>query len=203
MWLAVVIAIMAPAGWEAKEWVKHQDGFCVSCHSPEGKPFHKVKHDRMTATMPVTLAGAHYSLERGRLSCPDCHRGVGMAGRAHEALLEIKNSLVYLAGSFKEPEKITLHISNQICEPCHTDLKAKGINPEYHFFASHDGIKDPLCVECHPQHALKTAGGEFLNKEVVVKVCEQCHSQARESAFIIRSLKMRNARPTAKGGGSP
>ncbi len=188
--LAAVIAIIALAGWEAKEWAKHRDGFCVSCHISEEKPLHGVKNSQMRATPPITLAGVHYGLKRGGLSCPDCHRGIGLAGRAHEAFLEIKNSFAYLLWSFKEPEKISLAVSNQICEACHKDLKRKGVKPDYHSFASHDGIEDPPCVACHPQHTLKTAGQDFLNKETAIKICEQCHSGAKESVFVIESLKM-------------
>lgn len=182
--LALAGAVALVSGTTAIAYVSHRERdnrFCVSCHLPDGKRLHAALFDRYAANPPVNLSALHKT--KKEVKCIDCHGGVGVVGRSRVLALAAKDSLKYVAGRFKESERMTTPLWDQDCVQCHGDYNA-GSFPEGGQAGGRDFHKHPdhrtlptTCVECHTSHVAGDPRIGFLNNNVVLPLCRRCHKE--------------------------
>lgn len=178
-------AVALASGTAAIGYVSHleQDNrFCVACHRPDGKRLHGELFDRYEAKPPVNLSAAHAAAKKA-VTCIDCHGGVGVDGRARVLSIAAWDTLKYLSGQFKEPERMVVPLRDRECIQCHADHNA-GLFPEggqaggrdFHKHSDHRRL--PMtCVECHAAHVAGDPWLQFVNNRVVLPLCQRCHRE--------------------------
>lgn len=176
-------AVALTSGAGAVAYVSHleQDNrFCVACHRPDGKRLHAGIFDRYRANPPADLSAAHASAKTP-VTCIDCHGGVGFVGRGRVLTVAAWDALRYVAGAFREPERMRAPLWDRDCLRCHADYEA-GPFPEGGQAGGRDFHKHPdhralqiTCVACHASHVAGDPRIKFLRDEVVLPLCRRCH----------------------------
>lgn len=182
---ATIVIAAVPVGWWTTDALEANDDFCNACHLPGGEPLHipiREDFDRQPAS---SLAARHAAAEvRTRpdapdFRCIDCHGGVGLIGRARVKLLSIKDSALYLAGRYDEPDRMTWPLWDADCQQCHPGFRAKGRGFDGEAFHDRPGHNVDLgmpCVDCHSAHATDArADLWYLRPESVRTRCAECH----------------------------
>lgn len=108
------------AGLAAKE---RDNRFCVACH------LHEEKSERLSARAPTDLAGAHYRKDRD-VGCIACHGGADLPMRLRVWAVAGFDTVKFLAGAYREPDRMRLPLRDAECRQCHTPiLKASEPSP--------------------------------------------------------------------------
>lgn len=180
--VAVLAAGLAASGWTLNHTI-HQEGFCVSCHLPDGGPLHGPKMAGMVAEPPVTLAGVHYHMAEDRLHCPDCHHGTDWRERLEIMGHAAHNTFRYFFTDYREPDQMLVPIPDQFCNRCHADVKDEAPFQSFHWSWGHGEMKvvDRVitCTECHVNHSLRPDGQtSFMAKEPTLELCRVCHGRS-------------------------
>ena len=193
---ALGVTAMFLGGLAMKE---HDNRFCVACHLHEGK------FERIVASTPTDLAGAHYR-HTSHVGCIGCHGGADMPMRLRVWSVAGVDTLRFLVGAYGEPASMRLPLRNDDCRVCHTPIvrplppppdsvahpPAAAVSgpeaayiqeppverqaPSFHGVREHDTIQQVACVRCHRAHdPLGAAGEHFLVQPVVQPVCRECH----------------------------
>jgi len=181
--LAGVVALVS--GTTVIAYVTHlekDNQFCIACHAPEGKRLHGELFERYDAKPPVNLSAAHASAKK-TAKCIDCHGGAGVERRSRVLFIAAWDTLKYLTGRFKEPDRMAVPLRDRECVQCHADYET-GPFPEggqaggrdFHKHPDHRALSS-ICVECHTAHVVGDARLKFLNNTVVLPHCQRCHKQ--------------------------
>ncbi len=190
--LLVVLGLgVAGGGWTLNRQI-HAEGFCDSCHLPDGDRLHGRKMDLMTATPPGSLAGAHFDTGPGeRLHCPDCHHGTTPEETVVIMTDAALNTLRYYFADYGEPEHLKVPIPDRFCDRCHQDLATSVPFGSFHASWSHGELKvldhEIHCTDCHRMHRPRPdTGDSFLHRDETLEQCDLCHGRAmnRESVVI-------------------
>jgi hypothetical protein len=172
----LVLAAVAPVlGWTISDRLESENWFCVSCHLDSGAPLHGEKFKEFTSEPVESLVAAHFAPSRD-FRCIDCHRGTSWLGRVRVKAVAAGDAARYFLSSFGEPERMRYPLWDEDCVQCHASYESTS-DDAYHAIASHDGI-DQACVDCHQAHP--TSGNpdlQFLSREVVLPVCQNCHEE--------------------------
>jgi predicted CXXCH cytochrome family protein len=186
----VLGAVALASGTAAIAYVSHREQdnrFCIACHLPEGKRLHGELFDRYAGNPPVNLSALHKTKKETK--CIDCHGGVGVVGRGRVILLSAKDALLYVAGRFKEPERMTSPLWDLDCVKCHADYNV-GAFPEEGQAGGRDFHKHPdhrrlplACVDCHTSHVSGDPRFRFLNNDVVLPLCQRCHKEMGKEQY--------------------
>lgn len=180
----ILFVLAAPAAWWATDRLEAEDDFCNSCHLPNGTPLHKELRKDFDGRPPASLAALHADLalsdrpDSPKIRCIDCHGGVGLIGRARVKLLSAKDSLLYIAGQFEEPEAMTSPLWDSDCRQCHERFleKNRGFDGEaFHNKPLHNVGLGVDCVECHTLHDAGDPSRWFLEPDHIRMRCAQCH----------------------------
>ena len=184
--LLVAGAVALASGTAAIAYVTHleQDNrFCVACHRPDGQRLHGELFDRYEAKPPVNLGALHHGVKK-TVACIDCHGGVGVQRRSRVLLIAAWDTVKYLTGDFKEPDRMVLPLSDRECLQCHADYNAGTLPTEGGHPGGRDFHKHPdhrrlsiACVECHTSHVAGDRRLKFLSNAVVLPRCQQCHKE--------------------------
>ena len=124
--MALAGAVALVSGTAAVAYVTHlekDNQFCVACHAPEGKRLHGELFQRYDAKPPVNLSAAHASAKR-TVKCIDCHGGAGVERRSRVLFIAAWDTLKYLTGRFKEPDRMVVPLRDRECVQCHADYEA-------------------------------------------------------------------------------
>ena len=180
--LGLLLAAVAGGGWTLNRAI-HAEGFCVSCHLPDGSPLHGPKMATMVAEPPVTLAGLHFHQERGRLRCPDCHHGADWRERLEIMSHAAANTFQYFFGDYREPTAMRVPIPDRFCNRCHADVADKAPFQSFHWSWGHGEMKvvDRVitCVECHTNHTRRPREGtSFMARDPTLELCRVCHGRS-------------------------
>ena len=182
--------VLAPVGWFGTDYVEQDNDFCISCHLSADVPLHRHNHADFGGEELVSLAVAHARAgneerEDGAFRCIDCHGGVGFLGKARVKALSAKDALVYLTGSFDEPEGMHWPLLDADCSQCHESFPEPVLEswetPPFHALPVHNQALGVGCVECHTSHEPTSAEIGFLQPTEVRAQCARCHSEFEES----------------------
>lgn len=197
MWGAPFVAVSLGSGiflvgLAAKE---RDNRFCVSCH------LHEPKFLRLIATPPNDLAGAHYR-QKAEVGCIACHGGADTRMRLRVWTVAEVDTLRFLVGAYREPERMRLPLRDAECRQCHMPIlrtapsAAAGLSSatdqsvatseaetegragtSYHAIREHDTV-NVRCVRCHTAHTTDSDGANhFVSKSGVTRVCRDCHKE--------------------------
>lgn len=182
--LALAGAVALASGTAAVAYVsrlEQNNRFCISCHLSDGKRLHAGLFNRYEANPPLDLSALHKA--KKEIKCINCHGGVGVVGRSRVLALAAKDALKYVAGRFKESERMTVPLWDQDCAQCHGDYNV-GSFPEGGQAGGRDFHKHPdhrtlpmTCVQCHTSHVTGDPRIKFLKNEVVLPLCRRCHKE--------------------------
>ena len=93
------------------------------------------------------------------------------------------DTLKYLAGDFKEPDRMTAPPPDPDCVQCHQEYNV-GAFPEGGQAGGLDFHKHPdhrtlsiTGVECHASHVAGDPRLRFLSNQVVLPLCRRCHKE--------------------------
>lgn len=190
------LAILAgvPLGWHVTDRLEQQSDFCNACHLPTGVPLHIDVRRDFDAAPARSLGGAHgiarvdggAGAARG-FRCIDCHGGTGLVGRARVKALAAKDALVYLTGSFSEPDGMHWPLQDADCARCHEAFDTSPYedweSPRFHQLPVHNASLGVACVECHRVHDPGApAESHFLRAEQVRVQCARCHEEFTQLA---------------------
>lgn len=150
--------------------LEQRDGFCVSCH------LHQRKHRRMhrPPARVGELAAAHFA---GGVGCAACHREPGPLGRVVTLYtLGVRDTVRFLSGDYREPERLAQPLDNALCIECHADAVARSGNVDtYHGNAAHNDRQDIRCTACHLHHEPGDPGYHYLQTAAFERGCASCH----------------------------
>lgn len=193
IWLLLattLVFLVVPAAWWTTDLLEADDDFCNSCHLSDGTPLHTEIRKDFDGRPPASLAARHADLalperpDSPKIRCIDCHGGVGLIGRARVKLLSVKDSLLYIAGQFEEPETMTSPLWDNDCRQCHEKFpeKERGFDGEaFHNKPLHNLDLGVDCVECHTAHDVGRADLWFLESDHIRMRCAQCHVEYSDS----------------------
>ncbi len=125
----------------------------------------------------VNLASLH-SVEDVR--CIDCHGGASFANKLRVKAVAARDAVRYFAGAFDEPSAMAHPLWDEDCVQCHATVPSSGgRDDDFHAFEAHNvGGFAYACVACHEAHGTRGAVGLFfLDRQVVLRVCSQCHEE--------------------------
>ncbi|MFQ5697489.1 MAG: hypothetical protein ACE5IL_04290 [Myxococcota bacterium] len=166
----------APTGWWISDVVESHDSFCVRCHLDPETPLHQAKLRDFHRAIPTTLAAAHREARDGRFACIDCHRGAGWWRRVQVKGLAARDALLWLVGDFEEPEHMAHPLADRDCTQCHASIRP-GRADAFHAIPVHEIDFDYPCVACHRAHETGRPVLGFLEPEIVLPVCRNCHEE--------------------------
>ncbi|MDZ7754500.1 MAG: cytochrome c3 family protein [Gammaproteobacteria bacterium] len=183
--LILMVAVVGTlgGGWALDHRI-HGEGFCHSCHLPDGGPLHGPKMATTVAEPPQSLAGLHYHQpEEERLRCPDCHHGADWRERLIIMSHAARNTFQYFFGDFREPDEMRVPIPDHFCNRCHADVAKKAPFQSFHSSWGHGEMQvmDRVigCTECHVVHDQKPAAGtSFMAREPTLEICRACHGRS-------------------------
>ncbi|MBI4588394.1 MAG: hypothetical protein HY725_06115 [Candidatus Rokubacteria bacterium] len=172
------------SGTTAIAYVSHREQdnrFCIACHAPDGKRLHGELFDRYQAKPPVDLSAVHQTQKA--IKCIDCHGGVGIVRRSRVLAVATWDTVKYVAGRFKEPERMISPLPDRDCAHCHADYNV-GLLPDGGQAGGRDFHKHPdhrtlpvTCVQCHTSHVAGDPRIRFLSNTVVLPLCQRCHKE--------------------------
>ena len=173
----VIGALSGPIGWVTTDHLESNNEFCVDCHLDERTPLHEAKMNDLMTIPPINLASVHYEADREFL-CIQCHGGVSFANRLRVKTVAARDALVYLLGSFEEPDSMEYPLWDEDCVRCHETYEP-GRSDDFHAFEDHNLPNFFYrCVDCHRVHANEgVARFDFLEPDRVRRVCRDCHEE--------------------------
>ncbi len=172
---ALVALISATLPVAVVKRLDEDNRFCVACH------LHGVFMRNMTATPPMTLAGAHFGARPAGHPerCFTCHSGEGVVGWTQVTVLSAWDATRWVLGDRHEPTSMRLPITNEACLKCHAKQVHGSMTSEetdrFHQLTDHTGVKLP-CISCHQVHRTGGAAGRtWLQADAVRPQCARCH----------------------------
>ena len=175
--LALVFALVAGiASWALSDQLESDNRFCVACHLDSATPLHKEKSLDLRFDPPRSLVAAHRA-SRADFRCIDCHRGTGALGRLRVKLVAARDAASYLAGRFREPDRMRHPLWDSDCLKCHTSVA--GVDSgAFHSVEVHNAGFPFACVECHTSHSGQGDPElQFLDSQRVLPICRECHEE--------------------------
>ncbi len=180
---ALALSSLSLIGLAAKE---RDDRFCIACH------LHEAKFTRFLAARPSDLAGSHYL--KKHVACIDCHGGADPVMRLRVWAVAGVDTLRFLIGAYREPERMRLPLRSAECARCHTPILGpsrvtgagrdegggEGRGDAYHAIRDHASV--PIaCARCHGSHTTDSdAGLLFVSRARVQPICRECHATLGE-----------------------
>lgn len=164
--------------------MENNDAFCASCHTePESTYFDRAHGGDKTVDLAAFHAVNNEPAKSAR--CIDCHSGTGINGRLHAMSLGAYDALKYVSGNYPQPSIQTHPIGDENCLKCHADYAAnQDFENHFHTFLPGWQANDPNaahCVSCHQSHTKGDATTRFLDEQITVAVCQECHQLASEA----------------------
>jgi predicted CXXCH cytochrome family protein len=181
LWIAATLAgtlLAVTAGVKGVDHLESGRNFCNACHLPDGTPLHAGKLRIALERPRLDLTGVHFrDALQGRFACADCHRGAGWQERTHVLWGAAVNTLRYLAGSFREPERLARPILNVACTGCHGEPTRQGDPARFHGSLAHLAQHNVPCTDCHRGHTAATepAPASLALRQAAQRVCARCH----------------------------
>lgn len=193
---ASILGALFLAGLAAKE---RDDRFCVACH------LHDEKFGRLTASSAADLAGLHHN-KKAEVGCIACHGGADLGMRLRVWAVAGIDTLKFLVGRYREPDRMRLPLRDLECRQCHMPILKPAAAPKaseatravdatddstfaaevategrggtsYHAIREHDTVK-VKCITCHVSHVTGSdATNRFIVRARVAPVCRECHKQ--------------------------
>ncbi len=185
--LSLVGALLALSGVLATAYVSHRERdntFCVSCHGPAGsdRPLHAALFERYSSSTDPgpDMATAHAQADPP-VGCIGCHGGVGVLGRARVLALSARDTALYLARSYREPEAMRFApLWDADCTRCHAAFpivaaeEGEAVTVPFHGRVEHHDL--PMaCVACHEAHEGGDPRLRYVRDETAVPQCRRCH----------------------------
>lgn len=185
--LSLLGALLALSGVLAIGYVSHRErdnAFCVSCHGPAGsdRPLHAAIFERYasSARPGPDMATAH-AQAAPPVRCIDCHGGTGVLGRARVLALSARDTALYLARWYREPEGMRIApLRDADCTRCHDAFpivsadEGEAAAIPFHGRVEHHDL--PIaCVACHEAHRGGDARLRYVRDETAVPQCRRCH----------------------------
>ncbi|HEY8368707.1 MAG TPA: hypothetical protein VIM86_05255 [Thermodesulfobacteriota bacterium] len=192
--LSLLGALLALSGVLAIGYVSHRErdnAFCVSCHGPAGsnRPLHAAIFERYasSARPGPDMATAHAQASP-KVRCIDCHGGTGVLGRARVLALSARDTALYLARWYREPEGMRIApLRDADCTRCHDAFpivsadEGEAAAIPFHGRVEHHDL--PIaCVACHEAHRGGDARLRYVRDETAVPQCRRCHEGFGEAA---------------------
>jgi predicted CXXCH cytochrome family protein len=187
-WLAVSLAGLALltsvffVSLAAKE---RDDNFCISCH------LHEEKFKRFTSVPFTDLTGPHHAKD---VRCIDCHGGADLPMRLRVWTHAGVDTLRFVIGKYREPDRMRLTLRSKECSVCHTPIlkRAAPLSAEqeealegragntYHAIRQHDAVRIN-CTRCHTSHTTDSEPKlQFIARSRVQPICRECHATLGE-----------------------
>ena len=151
---------------------EQHDPFCIACH------LHEEKYARFLrpAGHPVDLAGAHGA--KGA-RCIGCHGGADAWARTKIWSVAARDTATFLVGQYREPDHMTLPLTDADCRWCHRDIEDSGwqmARETWYHAPQHTGLPvKSTCVDCHQAHTASQPARRFLQNASVLPECHKCH----------------------------
>jgi hypothetical protein len=178
--LLLVAIVAAPVGWIGSNELESRNAFCVACHLDADTPLHAQKRQEFESRAPRSLAAVHWAA-RGEgepgFRCIDCHGGASFPNQLRVKTVAARDALMWLAGSFDEPDHMKHPLWDEDCAQCH-ERYAPVRDDSFHAIADHNIEFAHACVECHLTHSTDVNPDlYYLNRETVLPVCRNCHKE--------------------------
>jgi hypothetical protein len=156
--------------------LESRNEFCVSCHLDPVTPLHRDISESFRARPALNLTGAHRIAEPD-FRCIDCHGGTGLVGKFRVKIVSGWDTIKYLTGRFREPERMAAPLWDEDCVKCHAAYRPERADA-FHAFPAHNVGLPYACVACHRAHPVGApAELQFLEREVVLPICRDCHKE--------------------------
>lgn len=177
-----LLAVLFLVGLTAAE---RHDPFCVSCH------LHEEKFTRFVSAPARDLTAPHHAKD---VRCIDCHGGADLPMRLRVWKVAAIDTVRFLAGRYREPEKMELPLRSNECVSCHTPILKRRPAPsaeqeatlegqtgnEYHAIRGHDSVR-VSCARCHTSHTTDSEPRlQFIARARVQPICRECHKTLGE-----------------------
>lgn len=152
--------------------LERRDPFCIACHLHE----EIYVRFRRPAGRSVDLAGAHAA---AGVRCIGCHGGADAWARAKIWTVAARDAAKYLASRYREPDHMTLPLSDADCRWCHAriddgDWQVRRVG--WFHAPQHAGLPEKsACVDCHRAHPPAAPTRGFLSAAAVLPRCYLCH----------------------------
>lgn len=175
--LALVGFAGAPLGWVVSDHFESRNEFCVACHLEPERRLHARKMHEFEAEPAVNLASLHLAAEAD-FRCVDCHAGASFVNKLRVKMLAARDAVRYFAGAFGEPSRMQYPLQDEDCVQCHARYAPRR-DDDFHAFEAHN-LSDfaYACVSCHRAHPVGApADRNFLDRQVVMPVCSNCHEE--------------------------
>ena len=103
---------------------------------------------------------------------------MSFANRLRVKTVAARDALLYLLGSFEEPDSMEYPLWDEDCVQCHETYEPER-SDDFHAFEDHNLPNFPYrCVDCHQVHANEgVARFDFLEPDRVRRVCRDCHEE--------------------------
>ncbi|MBI1893598.1 MAG: hypothetical protein HYS14_05765 [Candidatus Rokubacteria bacterium] len=157
---------------------EQDDRFCVACH------LHEEKFHQFRAPAVKDLTGAHHYAKTS-VSCIGCHGGADLPMRFRIRAVAGLDTLRFLVGRYREPERMRFPLRDKDCKQCHDPILRRTIEEEeavegrgdtYHAINEHRTVKTS-CVSCHTSHTKGEARFQFLDRQQIRPICQDCHQE--------------------------
>jgi nitrate/TMAO reductase-like tetraheme cytochrome c subunit len=167
------------AGLAVTDRLEQDNRFCIACHVTEEKRLHQDKYDGFLPVdgLAASLAAAHHGDMVEPFKCVDCHNGATFSDKLMIKAQAASDTIAYFLGDFEEPRTMRFSLGNRLCQTCHSkagDSAGKTVN--FHQ-ADHHAKLPFLCYECHQVHLQTKRETQFLERDVVQPLCDECHSE--------------------------
>lgn len=184
MLLCALLALSVVLGTAYVRHRERDDRFCVSCHGPagSGRPLHGALFERARspARPGPDMATVHAQADPP-VGCIGCHGGVGVVGRARVLALSARDTLLYVARRYEEPEGMQFApLWDRDCTQCHDRFEVvateegEAANVPFHGRVEHHRL--PMaCVTCHQAHEGADPRLRYVRDDAAVPQCRRCH----------------------------
>jgi nitrate/TMAO reductase-like tetraheme cytochrome c subunit len=130
-------------------------GSCLECHADASLTMTVADG----ATVPLHVTGDALSKSvHARLSCADCHTGMG--------------DVPHPARAFRSARELTLAADEQ-CRRCHFDNYSRTLDSVHQASVARGDRMAPVCVDCHGSHDIRKASEPRTR---VSESCATCHA---------------------------
>ncbi|MBW2281178.1 MAG: cytochrome c3 family protein [Deltaproteobacteria bacterium] len=166
----------APVGWFVSDHFEARNEFCVACHLDRDRRLHERKALEFEAREPVSLAALHAAESPG-FRCIDCHAGASFVNKLRVKTVAARDAARWLIGAFDEPTGMAHPLWNEDCVQCHARYDSQR-DDDFHAHEVHN-VRDFAysCVACHRAHPAARPELRFLDRQVVLPVCRNCHEE--------------------------
>lgn len=178
VWFALGGLCAVPLAWAITDRLEWDNRFCVACHLDERTPLHEQKLAEFEAFPAPNLASAHRGAEP-EFRCIQCHGGASLPNKVRVKLVAARDAGKWVIGRFREPDRMHHPLWDEDCALCHPSYQPAR-EDDYHAIADHNVIDFAYrCVDCHLAHPTSGVSPQFdfLDREVVLAICGQCHEE--------------------------